>query len=181
MILGSACIIAASSIGLVRLGLEDHHGLIVFHLAIFAAALIGAFFQDDLGRFLQWAAALLLAAACCACMWDSSGKLATVPAGWRNVYPPVAITAAMVYAHLTGCRAFVLAAGAGAIGWLSALGARTYADLRRIVTGLDWIVCGMAFFALAAVISLIKTGLPARWKRRHEESTPRAVANAERG
>jgi hypothetical protein len=178
---GSACLIAAVACGLDTVGIASHQGLIVFHLAILAAALVGAFFPDALGRFLQQAAAILLAAACWVCIWGSSGKLAAVPSGWRELYPFVAMASALAYARLTGCRTFLVAAAAGLLGWLSALGARTYADVRRIVVGLDWIISGLAFFALAAVISLIKTGLPARWQRRHEQSIHRPVVNAERG
>jgi hypothetical protein len=177
---GSVCVIAAVWWVLDQVGLERYQALVVFHLAILAAGVIGAFFPDSLGHFLQQAAAGLLAAACWVCVWDTSGKLPAVASGWRQLYPLMAITAAFAYAQLTGCRSFLLAAAACLTGWLSALGARTYADLRRLVVGLDWIVSGLVFFALAAFISLMKTGLPARWRRRHEPSIHRPIADAER-
>jgi hypothetical protein len=178
-LLGSVCVIAAISIGLGRFGLEGHQTLVVFHLAILAAALVGTFFQDDLGRFLQWAASVLLASACWFSVWDTSDKLADVPLAWRQLYPLVAITAAVLYAQLTGCRFFLIAAWAGLFGWLAALGSRTYADLRRVVVGLDWIASGLAFFGIAAIISLMKTGLPARWRRTHTRTLHPPVADAE--
>jgi hypothetical protein len=34
------------------------------------------------------------------------------------------------------------------------------------MVGLDWIASGLAFFALAAAISFLKTGLAAKWADR---------------
>jgi hypothetical protein len=48
-------------------------------------------------------------------------------------------------------------------GLVAPPGWRAYCDLRRVMVGLDWIVSGFAFFALAAVISFLKTGLAAKW------------------
>jgi hypothetical protein len=48
-------------------------------------------------------------------------------------------------------------------GLVAPPGWRSYCDLRRWLIGLDWIASGLAFFALATVISFLKTGLAAKW------------------
>jgi hypothetical protein len=60
-------------------------------------------------------------------------------------------------------------------GLVSPPGWRTYCDLRRRMVGLDWITSGLAFFALAAAISFLKTGPAAKWadhRRGHRRDRP---------
>jgi hypothetical protein len=48
-------------------------------------------------------------------------------------------------------------------GLVAPPGWQAYRDLRRLMVGLDWIASGLGFFALAAAISFVKTGLAAKW------------------
>lgn len=170
-LLGATCLVAAAATALEPLGLERYQAFVAFHLAILAAGLIGALFPDALGRFLQQAAALLLAWACLISSWGPPSLFMRVPADWVRVYPLLAIALAASYAMVTGCRPFFFAAGVGLGGWVAATGWRGYCDLRRLLIGIDWIVAGLLCFALAALISAFKTGMPLRWRRRHFELT----------
>jgi hypothetical protein len=161
-LIGAACLIAATTIALGRVGLGDHQGPLVFHLAVLAAMLIGAFLDDPLARLMQRAGALLLGFAGLDAVWGGIGVPADLPPELARVYALLPAVAAAGYGYLTGCRPYFAAASLCALVWLTIAGWRGYCDLRRAVVGLDWIVSGLAFFALAAGISLAKTGLLAR-------------------
>jgi hypothetical protein len=51
-------------------------------------------------------------------------------------------------------------------GLVAPPGWQAYRDLRRLMVGLDWIASGLAFFALAAAISFLKTGPVVKWADR---------------
>jgi hypothetical protein len=177
-LIGFACLVVAITTGLGSFGLEGHRGFVAFHLTVVSAILIGAWFQDPLARFLQRAAALLLGLSSLAALSDW-GILEGVPRDLLRVYPLLVILSAALYGYLSGCRPFLAAAAVGLVGWLASVGWRSYFDLRRGVVGLDWIASGLAFFAVAAGISLIKTGLPARWWNRHDEVGNRPLGTFE--
>ncbi|WP_165229736.1 hypothetical protein [Aquisphaera insulae] len=162
-LVGSACLIAAGAIGLDRLGLEAYRELVAFHLAVIAAILIGAWFQDRLGRFLWHLAAACLGLSCLVAIRGGPGPIDRVPADLLRAYPLLVIVACFLLGYGSRCRSFLAVALVGLTGWLASVGWRSYCDLRRIAVGLDWIASGLIFFALAAAISLLKTGLPARW------------------
>jgi hypothetical protein len=169
VLVGAGCLVTAITTGMRHIGLERYQGLAASHLAILVGALIGACWQDGLGRFLQRAAALLLALACVTATWRPPAVVESIPDEWIRVYPVLAISCAAGYAMLTRCRPFFIATCVSVAAWLSALGWKGYRDLRQILIGLDWIVVGLGFFALAVVISLFKMGVPARWRDRDAE------------
>jgi hypothetical protein len=177
-LIGAACLVAAITMELGRFGLEGHRGYIAFHLTVVSAIVIGAWFHDPLARFLQRAAALLLGLSSLAALGDWA-ILKGAPPDLVRPYPLVVILISALYGYLSGCRPFLAAAAVGLAGWLASVGWRSYCDLRRVVVGLDWISSGLAFFAVAASISLIKAGLPVRWWDRHDEGGNRPLGTFE--
>jgi hypothetical protein len=158
-VLGAACLVIASLIELGRFGLAGDRGIAAFHLGLIAAILVGSYFRDPLGRFLLSAAAAMLALACLAVTWGGPGVVAGVSPDLIRAYPVAVILVAGAYGLLAGCPPFVLAACVGLSGYLASGGWRAYCGLRRTLVGLDWIAAGLAFFAVAAIISLLKTGV----------------------
>ena len=162
-LIAAICVIAAVTIGLEQSSLDGSSGFVAVHLMIIAAILIGASFHDALARILERSAALLLACSCLISCWGNREIFVHVPAELLRIYPPVIILLAAVYGRLSGRHHFVAAAVIGLAGWLTSGGWRFYRDLRRVVVGLDWITSGLAFFVVAAAISLVKTGLLGGW------------------
>jgi hypothetical protein len=140
-----------------------HPGLVALHSTLAAMMLVGLLFDDPLARFFQRAGAGLLALACLTAFWRDPYALEGMPPQLVRAYPYLLSLVAAGYAYLTGCRLYLAAACAGVTGWITVVGWQTYLDLRRLLVGLDWIVGGLAFFALAAVISLNKAGVWAKW------------------
>ncbi|QEH31924.1 hypothetical protein OJF2_03910 [Aquisphaera giovannonii] len=178
-VVGSACLVATITIGLDRLGLGHHRGLAAFHLAVIAAIGIGACFRDRLGRFLQHLAAACLGLSCLVAIRGGPGLGDGVPEDLLRAYPLLVIVASALLGYGIRCPSFLAVALVGLTGWLAGAGWRTYRDLRRIVVGLDWIASGLIFFALAAAISLLKTGLPAKWADGRRADPLRTGAEAE--
>jgi hypothetical protein len=66
-------------------------------------------------------------------------------------------------------RLYLGSAGASLAAWLGHSGWQTYAQLRKVVVGLDQIAWGLLFFLLAAAISLRKAGIwPGAWSGQYE-------------
>jgi hypothetical protein len=166
-LLGSACVVAAVMAGTGRNGFGGHQVLVGFHLALASLMLTGAVFDDSLGRLARRAGAALLTASCLSAVWLGPGAVDGVAPELVRAYPPFLIATAAGYGFLTGSRAFLKSAAVGLTAWLTVAGWEGYSALRRAVVGLDWITGGLAFFALAALISLVKAGLiPSRSERR---------------
>jgi hypothetical protein len=176
---GACCLIGAITAGLPEYGLADRQGLVAFHLVLLAASTIGAIFNDELAGFLRRLAAFLLVLACQAVVWEWRGLGSGFSPALVQSYPLLAIAFAGVYYFLTTEEVFLTAALVCLAGWVTASGWRSYRDLRRLIVGLDWIVSGLAFFVVAALISLTKTGLPARWLHRRERALDCPSGNVE--
>jgi hypothetical protein len=76
-----------------------------------------------------------------------------------RVYPMILVVIATTYGFCFESRAFLYAATLSVGGWVALVGFRGYLQMRQFVAGLDRIAWGMAFFLLAAAISLAKAGL----------------------
>ncbi len=133
------------------------------HLAIAAALVIGSTFHDGLAKFLQVAglAALTLASLSALTMVPNAGS--GLERALLRAYPLFSASLAIAYAYGMTYRPALVSAALSFGGWLSVVGRRGYAELRPSVAGLDQISLGLAFFALAALISLAKAGVLARW------------------
>jgi hypothetical protein len=156
---GAACLGAA---GLGGLGANPEGILVAFHLAMAAALLLGAWFDDALGRLLRHAAVVLVLLGCLAVLSRQGGLSGLTPTWMRGAY---ALTAAVVLAGY-GRRLEHRGASFGAIlamlGALVTLGGESYASLRHVVPGLDFIATGLVLLGLAELVSLAKAGL-LRW------------------
>jgi hypothetical protein len=156
---GSACCCAAALAGL---GARPDYYHVVFHLAIAQALVLGAWFDDRLGRLLRHAAVALLLLACLGVLAGRGDWNELVSPPLRAAY---ALTAAAVlagYGQLLKDRAARIGAVVALLGALVTLGAETYASLRRVVPGLDFIAAGLFLLGLAELTSLAKAGLM-RW------------------
>jgi hypothetical protein len=175
---GAACLIAAITIGLKEWGSVTFQVLLAFHLTLAVALVIGAIFDDWLGRLLRRAGALLIAVACVLTVTGDPrlSGLAGVSPEVGRAYPLILVTIATGYGVLVGSRAYLVAASLGVGGWLAFVGIRGYLYVRQFVAGLDRIAWGMAFFLLATLISLAKAGVLRRWIERKPDPGDRSLA-----
>jgi hypothetical protein len=138
----------------------------IFHLALLGVLFLGALFDDALARWLRGGSAALLAAAG---LWATFGRFdaGPGPSEYVRLYALGLLGLALGYGFLVASRWFFGAALVVALAWLTELAWRGYAHLKLSLAGLDMIAVGLAFFLLAAFISLAKTGALAgfRWLR----------------
>ena len=137
-------------------------GLVAFHLALFAALMIGALFNDVLARVLRRSASVLIVLACLAAMMGRPQAGASIPPMVLLVYPLVMAALLAGYGRLLGQRFSLVAAFVILTGWLGVAGWRGYSWLRQMVLGLDQLLLSLALFALAVLISLGKAGVRPR-------------------
>jgi hypothetical protein len=158
-LVGVGCLALAATVGLAGSGAGTHRGPVAFHLAMVAALIVGAAFDDALGRLLRRAGAAM---ALLACLAVASGRLdgaGPLPSWVPAAYPPAMAALIALYGLGLGDRA-AIAAGVIAAGfWLAAAGWRGYCALRQVVAGLDYITVGLVLFALAVLTSVAKGGL----------------------
>jgi hypothetical protein len=156
----SACAVSVSPIPPMALASGP---TLALNLAIASALAIGAFFRDDLARFLQAAAlvALPLASLKALTMLPAAG--AGLEQALLQSYPLLAASVALAYGLWLRHRPALASAVLTLIAWASVAGSRGYTQLRPLVAGLDQITLGLASFALAALVSLAKAGVLARW------------------
>jgi hypothetical protein len=152
--------------------------LFAFHLALLAILVMGAVFDDSLGRLLRRSGAVLLTLASLLAVPGDPWlcKLAFVWPEAVRVYPMMLVVIATSYGFLFGSRAHLLAATWGVSGWLVLVGLRSFLEVRKYVAGLDRIAWGMGFFLLAMMISLAKAGLLRRWIERKPDDGNRSLA-----
>ncbi len=143
-------------------------GSVAFHLTLVALLILGAAFDDELGRELRLVGLMLLVAASLAVLAGEPHLRAGLPAGMVPGYPLAAAAVAAGYGYAFGGVPFYLASGAILGAVLAVLGSRGYLLLRLRVAGLDRIAWGLASFLVAAAVSLRKAGLPRRWFPRPE-------------
>ncbi len=160
---GAICFLDAATIVANARGWQGHQALLAYHGSLVALLLIGLLFDDSLARLLKEAGAVLLTLFCLAGFWVDPAAIDVVPPEIVRAYPFILIAIAVVYGLATGCRTYFVAASIGLMVWIGIVGWQGYSGLRQWLVGLDWIVCGLLLFAVAAVISLGKTGLWSRW------------------
>jgi hypothetical protein len=158
---GTACLVAGLTISLGQTDSAGFQAVMAFHLALGSLMVLGALFDDALGRFLRRAGAVLLSLACVGAVPGDSWlcQLTFVSPEVVRVYPMILVVVATAYGYCFTSREFLLAATLSVAGWVALVGFRGYLQMRQFVAGLDRIAWGMAFFLLAAAISLAKAGL----------------------
>ncbi len=162
-LLAAACLIAAVAISLPESWTPPYRAAMVLHGAIAASLLIGLSFRDPLAKALEAAGFLALTLA-------NLSAATGVPRLWPEpapeslaAYPLMATTIAATYGVLLQHRLAMVSASVSLGGWLLVAGSQIYRQWRLAVAGLDQIVLGLVFFALAALISLAKAGVVTRW------------------
>jgi hypothetical protein len=167
-LVGSASLVAAgvpllAAAGALPEALAPLRGPIVFQLALAAVLIVGAAFDDTLGRVLRVVGAGMALLAGLAAVLGPLEPPAG-PVAWAVwAYPPVlAIVLAVYGRRLRHVPSLVVAGLVGAC-WLASVGWWGYGSLRRLVTGLDHIALSLALFALAVLVSLGKSGVLSRW------------------
>ncbi len=135
-------------------------GPLAFHLALLGVLMIGAAFNDTLGRLLRGAGAALVLLAC---LGVTLGRLAGVPPWAVLAYPLMMAALLLAYGlwlrHRPSCAAAAaaLACGVGEVCWSG------YRSAREVVAGIDQIALSLALFGLAVLVSLGKSGALSRW------------------
>ncbi len=98
-----------------------------------------------------------------------------MPLDLVGTYPLLSAALAVSSGLLIGNRLSFAAALVSLTAWSSVADCRAYVFLRQVIHGLDQIAWGMAFFVLAALISLRKTGAWQRWLARREGEGSRSL------
>jgi hypothetical protein len=162
-LIGLVALAAAGLAMPAKAGAGPERLVIAFHLALAAILVAGAVFPDAFGQRLRVAGAALGLLACVVAVFGPFDRDPSIPAWMVLAYPPILSSLLAGYGWLLRHRPSQAAAGVGATFWLAAAGMRGYRWLRQVVAGLDHIAGSLALFALAVLISLIKSGLLARW------------------
>ena len=137
--------------------------IVAFHLVMLVVLLVGAAFDNDLGRRLRVVGGGMVMLGCVAAVFGWFGQPASVPAWTLSVYPVMLAALLAGYGLLLTHWPSHLLAGLALSPWLATGAWRVYAILRREVVGLDYITLSMALFAVAVLISLAKSGLLLLW------------------
>jgi hypothetical protein len=152
------------------------HGILPVHLLL--AILLGAgyWYQDQTGRYARQAAVTLaVILASMAALGDPS-FLTDVPV-WARMHYPLAMAVLLAgYGHATKDVWSYAGAAAAAVGCVDYSG-RVYVYLHDRVPGLSKLAWGALFFLLAALISLLKSGLRPAWLRRKLRRRPSMTAD----
>jgi hypothetical protein len=136
--------------------------LIAGQLMVFVFMAAGALADNQAARFARaWACLALLAIQLAAALGYEPLAETFTPNG-VPFYVGANTVVALAYGFHLRDRRFVAVAAAGFAAWLAHSGAPGYTKLRRVLVGLDQIVCGLVFFVVAAAISLKKAAI---WPR----------------
>jgi hypothetical protein len=155
-LIGSAGLVSSAMIARGPIGAASHQAPAVFHLVLIAVLVIGAVFDDRLGRFLRTAGAVMTLLGSLVVMMEPVDPTGTFPTWAVEVYPLVMSTMIAGYGFVLGHRTALASAGLIVSLWLATLAGRGYASLRHVVAGLDLIAIGLMLFMLAVLTSLAK-------------------------
>jgi hypothetical protein len=158
-LVGATCAVATALVTTSRIGAGSYQGPVSFHLIVAAALLVGAMFDDRLGRFLRTMGSMLALAGALAIVTGRVEPTATVFRWLVEVYPLAVALIVAGYGLVLEHRVSLVSAGLILAAWLAAAGWRGYSSLRHIVVGIDYIAIGMALFSLAVLTSMVKGGV----------------------
>lgn len=155
----------------------DYYGAVPWHLLLAVILVIGTVPNDRFARWLQHLGVGLFGAFLVAWGLSVSDPPLVPTLADRTVvslgYPFAMALLAAAYARLVGNRAYWIIAAAHLVSWSAMAGWRGYGAARQTLAGLGYLLGGAACFLFAAVISLLKTGLPQRWWMRKRRHAPR--------
>jgi hypothetical protein len=161
-LVGTFCAVASVTVATRTSGVLAHQEALVFHLALAAVLLVGAAFEDQLGRLLRSVAATLALSGALVAMSGRFGHTDAAPRWLLEIYPMAMALIIAGYGIILKHRYSIMSAMLIVLFWAAAMGCRGYISLRRAVTGLDYIAFGVIFFGLAILTSMAKGGV-LRW------------------
>jgi hypothetical protein len=156
---GTGLAVASLTIALRPIGAGSHQGPVAFHLGLAAVLLVGAVFDDRLGRFLRTAGSATALLGSLVAMTGRILQNGTITPWLVEAYPLAMAILTAGYGFVLGHRPSITFAGLIVSCWLAVLGCRGYVSLRRVVAGLDSIAIGMVLLGLAILTSMAKGGV----------------------
>jgi hypothetical protein len=141
-------------------------------LLLMTVLILGAVFDDPLGRLLRTIGTLWMAVTCSLVILVPLTAPASIPPWLLVVYPPIVAVFLAGYGLLLGHKPMIAGAGLISALWLASAGWRGYRALRLAITGLDYMAVGLALFALAIAISIAKSTARSRWIAARQEKVP---------
>lgn len=158
-LIGSGGLVAAAGLILSEAAVP-YSGLAVFHLAMLVMLIIGAAFNDALAHALRALGSALVLVTCLAAIFAEPPP--TIPEWLITAYPLALACLLAGYGWLLGEWPALLIAAFIPVCWLAIAGVRGYLILRLMIKGLDYLAVSLALFALAVLMSLIKSRLLSR-------------------
>jgi hypothetical protein len=158
-LVGACCLGASAMISLPGTGGSLPRGPVAYHLILVASLVVGAAFNDPLGRLLRSIGAVAALLGCLVVLSGRVGRTETVPAWALEAYPLLVAAVIAGYGYLLKHRTSLTVAGLTLGFWVVAIGWRGYSYARHAVVGLDYLAIGMVLFALAVLTSVIKGGV----------------------
>jgi len=158
-LIGTACAVASTTIAMRPVGAGSHQGPLAFHLALTAVLVVGAAFDDRLGRLLRSMGAAMALLGSLVAMTGRFEHIGGTPKWLVEAYPLVMAILIAGYGFVLGHRLSVTSAWLIVSFWLGAVSCRGYVPLREVVAGLDSIAIGMVLLGLAVLTSMAKGGV----------------------
>jgi hypothetical protein len=173
-----ACLMIASlTIEQRQSWLVEGFGIVPWHLLLAVVLVLGSLPNDRFAKVLQELGAAMLcvpAIAWTAWLPDWEQRVGDGPRSlfWSFGYPLAAAGLAAVYGRFVDNKRYFGAAAINLVLWSGVVGQRAYVLARQFLAGLDYLLLGALSFLIAALTSLLKTGLPQRWWARYYLKRP---------
>jgi hypothetical protein len=164
--------LAAATIKYRESWIFEELGVVPWHLALAVVLVVGGLPNDRFAKVVQHLGAAMLALSVIAwTAWLTGSSARAAELSWSASlaygYPLVVAALAAGYGRIFGNKGYYLAATFDIIVFSAVMGQRAYGHGRQMLAGLDYLLLGALSFTVAALISLVKTGLPQRWWARH--------------
>ena len=121
-LLGTACAAAATAISVRPVGAGSHQGPLAFHLALAAVVLVGAAFDDRVGRSLRTMAAAMVILGSLVAISGHFERTGAVPEWMIQIYPLVMAMLIAGYGLVLGHRISITSAWLIVSFWLAVMG-----------------------------------------------------------
>jgi hypothetical protein len=159
-LLGAAGLVTATALVLAGSTMQAP---IIVNLALAAVLVVGAVFDDAVGRLLRIIGIAGAVPVCALALYGRLDLPSGVPTWVPGVYPLFMTGLLVAYGQVRGARPAFIAAAVVLALWLALAGWHGYVAARGAVAGLDYLVLSLALFLVAVLISLGKSGLLTRW------------------
>lgn len=142
--------------------LSELRGAIFLHLTLLAMLALGAVFNDTNGLTIRRCGAAFILVLSLAGMHQGFLQQEMPPA-LTIIYPLCMGIVLAVYGHLLR-DSWIVAMAAIVLGyWVLKFGWMLFRSVRGMIRGFDYLVAGLAFFLVAVLVSLGKSGMMSRW------------------